>query len=591
MKKILFFLTLMVVANFGFAQPLNDNPCDATLVDLADGNPLINQTNVGTTNFSLFATSCGNEMATENNTIWYKFIPVVNLPGITVDFSNNSFPSGGDVSVRILRNVDCIELTATSLGINSSSCGTANHTIRLLAALNAGEVYTIQLFTATEDAGNFDILFQPLTCGFNDDYQGDQLHTPVNFGVVDNVVCDDFGCNTGASFGQEGIPCFNSVQEPTVWYKFSTGEDVVSVGIAVQSEEILNPHVAVFSDGCTYNEAIDICRTTVDDSGSAGLYFEPLANHEYTIAVSSGSEDTGHFKLCVAVGKEEYVCNKNVSLTVVNTSEGSPLEGPYLPGESVSFEYLIDSFYQVNCNWLMGIVPFFEGGWATSSFLETGEPVISESPTIQLNFHGNWSWWSAADSITYNLDNDILGFSSQQPIETGGWYFMAPSQSYPNPTSLNESWGDGVNCNSIAEKQWLATFTLTVDEEICQNDNQLSVAVIAFGDGEVGAWNSLGCIGELPLVKNSYANCINYVKDASEIGISIYPNPVTDKLHIRNRDNVAIDKVSLYNQMGQIVLQQEWADNAIDVSRLPKGIYFVALENSLEKYWTKVVLE
>ncbi|MCU4157156.1 T9SS type A sorting domain-containing protein [Carboxylicivirga sp. A043] len=60
-----------------------------------------------------------------------------------------------------------------------------------------------------------------------------------------------------------------------------------------------------------------------------------------------------------------------------------------------------------------------------------------------------------------------------------------------------------------------------------------------------------------------------------EEDIKLYPNPVSDKLFIDVKE--PLDSIFIYNQMAQLVMKKCGPVNAIDVSSLSKGIYFLHL--------------
>ncbi len=65
------------------------------------------------------------------------------------------------------------------------------------------------------------------------------------------------------------------------------------------------------------------------------------------------------------------------------------------------------------------------------------------------------------------------------------------------------------------------------------------------------------------------------LNDYKPLNISVYPNPVTDKLILTNTDG-NIQSISIYNTSGQLVLQTAVNGNAlieINVTSLPKGFY------------------
>jgi len=60
--------------------------------------------------------------------------------------------------------------------------------------------------------------------------------------------------------------------------------------------------------------------------------------------------------------------------------------------------------------------------------------------------------------------------------------------------------------------------------------------------------------------------------------ISIYPNPANDILTISCTNGASVEKVMIYNQTGQKVLEGELSKNNIDVSSLHPGLYFIHLQ-------------
>jgi hypothetical protein len=65
-----------------------------------------------------------------------------------------------------------------------------------------------------------------------------------------------------------------------------------------------------------------------------------------------------------------------------------------------------------------------------------------------------------------------------------------------------------------------------------------------------------------------------------ESGLSIYPNPVKDRLFIR-RDAPELERVELLDISGRLVLIEEgFAGEWLDVSRLEKGVYVLKIVNN-----------
>lgn len=74
--------------------------------------------------------------------------------------------------------------------------------------------------------------------------------------------------------------------------------------------------------------------------------------------------------------------------------------------------------------------------------------------------------------------------------------------------------------------------------------------------------------------------------------ISIYPNPVgNDKLFINNTTGSTLN-VTLYNMMGQLVLQQEFMNESfIDLSTINTGAYIIELSSGTEKVSQQVIIK
>jgi hypothetical protein len=62
------------------------------------------------------------------------------------------------------------------------------------------------------------------------------------------------------------------------------------------------------------------------------------------------------------------------------------------------------------------------------------------------------------------------------------------------------------------------------------------------------------------------------INDQNLTNVSIYPNPVIDKLFIQGLSSLS--KVSIYNVLGKLVLSQTISEE-IDVNQLSKGVYIL----------------
>ena len=72
---------------------------------------------------------------------------------------------------------------------------------------------------------------------------------------------------------------------------------------------------------------------------------------------------------------------------------------------------------------------------------------------------------------------------------------------------------------------------------------------------------------------------------------SIYPNPATDKLHITNTNGLKIETVTIYNQLGQMVLHKNEIKESINISTLGHGMYIIELTSNELKIRRKLIIE
>jgi aminopeptidase N len=72
-----------------------------------------------------------------------------------------------------------------------------------------------------------------------------------------------------------------------------------------------------------------------------------------------------------------------------------------------------------------------------------------------------------------------------------------------------------------------------------------------------------------------------------ENGIIVYPNPVQNELHIQLPSNISITSITLFNGIGQKVLENSNSD--FSVSALSSGVYYVKIETSEGTFHKKII--
>ena len=92
----------------------------------------------------------------------------------------------------------------------------------------------------------------------------------------------------------------------------------------------------------------------------------------------------------------------------------------------------------------------------------------------------------------------------------------------------------------------------------------------------------------------SYSNtCKNLgLEDSVFNKVTMYPNPTKGEVHI---NNITLEKATVYNSLGQLVksfnLNSANTDNTINLSGLPKGVYYIYLINQDAASAKKIIVE
>jgi hypothetical protein len=87
-----------------------------------------------------------------------------------------------------------------------------------------------------------------------------------------------------------------------------------------------------------------------------------------------------------------------------------------------------------------------------------------------------------------------------------------------------------------------------------------------------------------------------FEKNVLESSISIFPNPanssVTIQLHSKNQET-SLNYIKFYDVFGRIVLSKQISGHfyVIDVSRYPKGIYFIEAKDETTTYYQKIIVQ
>lgn len=331
---------------------------------------------------------------------------------------------------------------------------------------------------------------------------------------------------------------------PTVWFKVSTDAAAAILNIHIASPTVSSPTISIFqfTGNCSTLTPITLTQShlscMVGSNGVAEAIGSDVSpNAVYMIAISSYNSAGGPFNLCInSVSSISSSCVKSRDIQITARSNGGPLTGPFVPGETVSIcmNVNIVSAASNGCVWFQGLVPQFGNGWDPSSFGPNGQPLNAKINNVDIGVAGNglyststWDWFTGIGYHHNNSSFQIGDLDGNGTLEvchgmynvdcpdfggiTGGCCFFCWANAGdplppgwfaygingvcaihgPPPTV---DWGDGNNCgsNGITMGPWHFCFDLKVRNfPDCTTDpstSNLTLGFFTFFDSETGSW-------------------------------------------------------------------------------------------------------
>jgi gliding motility-associated-like protein len=261
-----------------------------------------------------------------------------------------------------------------------------------------------------------------------------------------------------------------------VWYTFVATGYQLNLSL---SGTIANPNVAVYSGTCgSLGGGVGGCAVGTAGGSATLTVYQMVIGQTYYIQVSGNSSTaSGTFTLTLNNSKDCNNCLGASNLTVTPP----PTNGMYAPGTTVNFCFKVNSYSQVNTNWLHGVQLAFGSGWNLGS--------LTTSPPPSCQGTGYWAYYPGGI-----IDN------SGQTWPSGFYFETTTGQNNPG-----NNFGD--NCSgNISGSNWNFCFSIQT-ASTCNPGSNLSVVVNTSGDGESGSWSSLGCSGDPATSFNAIGAC------------------------------------------------------------------------------------
>ncbi len=171
------------------------------------------------------------------------------------------------------------------------------------------------------------------------------------------------------------------------------------------------------------------------------------------------------------------------------------------------------------------------------------------------------------------------------------------NQGYPTYTITAQNWGSGqskITINQTQSHSSVSFFEMPVPIRL------LGAGGLTFDTVLENTANGQEFIISVPFVvtgvqfdiekelisKNNVATLANGNFEL-ENAIALYPNPVSNEIHVQLPSNVILNKITFYNSLGQKVLENNSTN--FSVTSLSSGVHFVSVETSEGTFHKKII--
>ena len=106
---------------------------------------------------------------------------------------------------------------------------------------------------------------------------------------------------------------------------------------------------------------------------------------------------------------------------------------------------------------------------------------------------------------------------------------------------------------------------------------------------EVSPWVAVGSSGCDTNVYNYLATLSTNTHNLENSTIQVYPNPSKNSVQIKSTSK--IDKITVFDSLGKVILTQTQSTNEINLENFSKGIYFIEIFTESVKMYKKIIKE
>jgi Secretion system C-terminal sorting domain len=195
-----------------------------------------------------------------------------------------------------------------------------------------------------------------------------------------------------------------------------------------------------------------------------------------------------------------------------------------------------------------------------------------------------------APAELFQINGTAQGFSSNvlqnqnwnqriRMTRTGGGQFELKSFDYAS--SLYNDAVDarvtGTFANGSTQQVTYTTNTKTL-QKLTLNWAALTAVEIDFGWGTNAAFGSIDNVAVVKVPNTNARVGMAEKLEEPTVAVSVYPNPVTDRLYITRLANEEISSLKILNLTGQVIKNQQSTANNIEISNLTEGVYLLQVQ-------------
>lgn len=106
---------------------------------------------------------------------------------------------------------------------------------------------------------------------------------------------------------------------------------------------------------------------------------------------------------------------------------------------------------------------------------------------------------------------------------------------------------------------------------------------------DISPWAAVGTLECSTDVYNYLTTLSNDSFSLNSSGLQIFPNPSKNLVQIKI--NSKIDKITIFDSLGKVILIQTQNNNEVNIEKLSKGIYLIEFISDNEKIYRKLIKE